>query len=275
MPDADDSTSCSGSGPSGPGAFSPPSVLAWSEARVDDREPRRPHMLLWRPAGVNVAIGIGQKPDVELELDAMLRDGVGLVRRQSGGGAVLLYPGVLCWEAWAGLEEIEAMTGGDSGIRASYAALCGPVTRALCGMGIEAFHAGICDISCRLSAWERPRKMAGTAQLRRRDMVLVHGSLLVNPDLDVLARYLKFPSEQPEYRQNRPHRDFCVSVAELVPRIEMENAVAAVAADIATEAERSGWEMATMPAALDSAAAGLLEEKYLSDAWNREKMRRR
>ncbi|MCC8116632.1 MAG: hypothetical protein LIP18_05695, partial [Planctomycetes bacterium] len=80
-----------------PPLLPPQTVLAWSEALLDETSPDRPILALWRPAGKNVAIGISQDPERELEVAALRRDGVGLVRRQSGGGAVLLFPGVLCW----------------------------------------------------------------------------------------------------------------------------------------------------------------------------------
>lgn len=258
-----------------PAARHPATALAWSETRADEAEKRGPGIALWLPEGVTVAIGIGQRPEAELEIETARRDGVGLIRRQSGGGAVLLYPGVLCWEAWAGVEEIEKITQAGSGIRPSYVALSRPVVRALCGMGIAAFHAGICDISVKLDDWPHPRKLAGTAQLRRRDKVLVHGSLLVNPVLDILSRYLRFPSEQPDYRQNRSHRDFCVSVGELLPDSRDASFMRRVAGAIAAEALTEGWEIFTPPAILDAAARALETAKYLSDKWNWEKFRQR
>lgn len=257
-----------------PAERAPATVLAWSEARVDEGAARGPSIALWLPAGVHAAIGIGQRPERELEIDAMRRDGVGLVRRQSGGGAVLLCPGVLCWEAWAKVEDLEKMGAGDGGIRQAYAALSKPVIDGLARMGIEAFHAGICDISTMPAESGIARKLAGTAQLRRRDMVLVHGSLLVNPELELLQRYLKFPSEQPDYRQGRTHRDFCISVVDTLSRDAASPSLPSrVAGAVATAALADGWETMTPPMRLDAAADALLRGKYSSDAWNWEKIR--
>lgn len=252
----------------------PSAVLAWSEARVDEGLSRGPTIALWLPEGATVAIGIGQKPETELEVEAMRRDGVGLIRRQSGGGAVLLYPGVMCWEAWASLAELEALSPGGSGIRQAYAALSLPVVEGLARLGVEAFHAGICDVSTRRPGDETARKLAGTAQLRRREMVLVHGSLLINPDLDLLVHYLKFPSEQPDYRRGRSHRDFCVSVAEAVGADgDDERFVRTVAGAVVTAAQAAGWEAMTPPGSLEPAALKLEKEKYLSEGWNWERLR--
>lgn len=254
----------------------PASVLAWSEARVDEPEERGPCIAFWRPKGMSVAIGISQDPMVELDVDAVRRDSIGLIRRQSGGGAVLLYPGVLCWEAWAGFEEIGRLSADGHGIRPTYRALCRPLVDALTTLGCAAFHAGICDISCSVSGLPA-RKLAGTAQMRRKDMALVHGSLLVNPDMEVLAKYLRFPSSQPDYRANRTHRDFCVSLAEFMENARMPQGgslMDRVVCLAAARAEEDGWRV-LVPEECDNdtRARTLARDKYGAAAWNWERKR--
>lgn len=259
-----------------PAMREPASALAWSEARVDEPGGEGVSMALWLPEGTTVALGLGQSPEKEADAEALARDGVGLVRRQSGGGAVLLFEGVLCWEAWADLGEVERIHPGGSGIRQCYAALSKPVVDGLARLGIEAFHAGICDVSVRVPGEERARKLAGTAQLRRRDRVLVHGSLLVSADVGLLSRYLRFPSEQPDYRQGREHGDFCTTVARLIePGAEGTVFMRRVAGAIASTALADGWRVLTPPARLDAAAEALLAGKYGSRGWNWEKIRPR
>ncbi len=253
-----------------PAAREPARVLAWSEARVDEPGDGV-SIALWLPQGVTVAIGLAQKPAVEADVDAMRDDNVGLVRRQSGGGAVLLYPGVLCWEAWADLTEIERRQEGGSGIRQSYAALSKPVVAGLATLGIKAFHAGICDVSVATDAGVR--KLAGTAQLRRRDRALVHGSLLVTADVTTLSRYLRFPSEQPDYRQGRDHADFCTTVAATAPEACGPHFMRCVAGAIVSAALADGWRAYTPPEALDEAAAIHYRGKYGQRGWNWEKIR--
>lgn len=255
----------------------PGRVLAWSETLLDDpaRTAGPPAVALWRPAGVTAAIGLGQSPAVELDEDAMRRDGVALVRRQSGGGAVLLYPGVLCWEALASLEAMGG-TACEWSIRRAYAFLTQPVLGALRGMGLDAAQAGICDISLPGRDGGAARKLAGTAQLRRRNMVLVHGSLLVDPDMAMLPRYLRTPSEEPEYRRGRTHRDFCLSVAEAMGEAEREvdgELPDAVGCAVAGAATALGWEVLKPPVELTGSALTLEEAKYGSDGWNRDRKR--
>ncbi|MCD8138689.1 MAG: hypothetical protein LUE17_02735 [Planctomycetaceae bacterium] len=255
-----------------PAAREPARVLAWSEARVDESGDGV-SIALWLPQGVTVAVGLAQVPAVEADVDAMRDDGVGLVRRQSGGGAVLLYPGVLCWEAWADLAEIDRRQEGGSGIRQSYAALSKPVVMGLAAVGITAFHAGICDISVETD--NGVRKLAGTAQLRRRERALVHGSLLVTADVTTLSRYLRFPSEQPDYRQGRDHADFCTTVAAMAPDRCGPHFMRYVAGAIVSAALTEGWKAYTPPEALDEAAAAHYRGKYGQQAWNWDKVRPR
>lgn len=256
----------------------PRHVLAWSETMANAPADAAPSIAFWLPEGLNVALGLAQKPGIELEAQHMRDDGVGLVRRQSGGGAVLLYPGVLCWEAWAGFDVMERAGKGCSGIRECYRFLCAPVVSSLASFGIPAFHAGICDISVCLAGDEtsQAKKLAGTAQLRKRNAALVHGSLLVNPDLTLLNRYLKMPSQEPDYRGGRKHGDFCTTVAKAAgSRTDAEGDVwmERVAASAASIAKAAGWRIVAPPAALGGDAAKLYQSKYCDEGWNWDKRR--
>jgi lipoate-protein ligase A len=51
-------------------------------------------------------------------------------------------------------------------------------------------------------------KFSGNAQRRKRHWLLFHGTVLLNFDLTLFGRLLKFPSRVPDYRQGRSHLDF-------------------------------------------------------------------
>ncbi len=248
-------------------------VLAWSEAALDAEGGDSPAIALWRPKGVAVAMGVSQSSERDILPEAIRRDGAALVRRASGGGSVVLCDGVLCWEAWAGCASIRRIDGchGDGGIRAAYRALSLPVVRGLSLLGVAAFQAGVCDIAADVGG--APRKLAGTAQLRRRDRALVHGSLLVNADLALLARYLPEPENAPEYRAGRGHGAFCANVAGLLPAA-VPDSLSAVAAAIAGTALSLGWDVRVPPDELPPEAERLLREKYRNEGWNWNRDRR-
>ena len=254
----------------------PAEALAWSETRLERIEPDAPVIALWLPRGLTVAVGISQLPERETYVDALRRDAVTLMRRQSGGGAVLLHPGVLCWESLADIRDIERFGGKGSGIRESYAVLCRPVIDALRQIGVEAFQAGICDISVRLGDDSRDvRKLAGTAQLRRRDKVLVHGSLLVSPDMALLERYLRFPSEEPNYRRGRSHSEFCLGVDQAANIADAGICMRLVVEALHRTAHAEGWRLETPAALAGDTTYAAAYAKYSSPQWNLEKKRMR
>ncbi len=248
----------------------PETALAWSEALANSEPLAHPLIALWQPHGVYAALGLSQTPEKELVLE---RFDINLIRRQSGGGAVLLYPGVLCWEALAATAHIDAVFGKNAGIRPAYDFLCRPVVEGLATLGIAAFRAGISDLSVAV-ADGATRKIAGTAQYRRRENVLVHGALLVFADIGRMSRYLAFPSSQPEYRRDRTHRDFCVSLAELSPTgANGEALLSQVARAVAAAAADKGWRKADMPDSLEGEALWLENNKYRDYDWNWRKKR--
>jgi lipoate-protein ligase A len=51
-------------------------------------------------------------------------------------------------------------------------------------------------------------KFSGNAQRRKRRCLLFHGTILLGLDLALVETLLPMPSLQPEYRQNRTHREF-------------------------------------------------------------------
>jgi lipoate-protein ligase A len=51
-------------------------------------------------------------------------------------------------------------------------------------------------------------KVAGTSLFRSRNYLLYQASILVDTQLDVIDRYLKHPSREPEYRRGRSHGSF-------------------------------------------------------------------
>ena len=253
----------------------PPAVLAWSERLANAAELDEPLLALWQPAGITAAIGLAQSPEKELRLGDDRAFDIGLLRRQSGGGAVLLYAGVLCWEALASVNHIDRLHGGAAGIRPAYDHLCRPVVDGLVHMGIDVFRVGVSDLSVRAGGEGEFRKVAGTAQYRHKQNVLVHGALLVDSDIDELSRYLLFPSSQPDYRQGRAHRDFCISLAE-VPGVVVasgDGLMNGLAAAIARAAASRGWKVTSPPTTLDAETLGLEKAKYRNPEWNWKRIR--
>jgi len=145
---------------------------------------------------VEVVIGRGGKPDLELDLDAIGADSAPVYRRRGGGCAVVLDPGNLLVSAAAPMP-------GVGGVTSAFAAFTGWVVDGLATAGIPGVAgAGVSDLVL------EDRKVGGSCIYRTRGLVYYSTTLLVDPDLERVARYLPHPPREPEYRRGRPHRDF-------------------------------------------------------------------
>lgn len=159
-----------------------------------------PFLWLWEPQDICCVLGAGTPvTDVDLALCASL--GVSVYRRRGGGGAVVLNPGNLvitaCFDAR----------------RRQFAnqwilPVASAIARALESLGVQgAAVRGLGDVAV------GERKLLGSSLYASRTVALYQGSLLWQPDLDEIARYLPHPSKEPEYRQGRGHREFITSLA--------------------------------------------------------------
>ncbi len=244
-------------------------ALSWSEALCQHGVTRFCGGV-WVPQGCSAILGISQHPQQELNLPGLQREAVRIIRRQSGGGAVILDESVLCFEFFAPAGNTGI--GIDLSIRESFRLLTAPVCTAIKEFtGRKPVMAGISDLA--VEEGGILRKICGCAQMRKRQAVLVHGSILLNTDPQRLEQLLGWPSETPDYRGRRSHSDFClplcrltgapVDPAELAGRIRL--------AGLAL-----GWDWLTPPLTPDTAtpeARQLLEQKYSAAGWNLDRRR--
>lgn len=215
-----------------------------------------PTWRLWQAARPAIVLGTGQEHLKEVAGDEARAANVPVLRRHSGGGAVLVGPGAINYSFFTYIKDLpggETITGAmEAGLR--------PVLRALNSLGVAAQLAGLSDV---VVSGTDLRKIAGNAQARKRVSVLVHGTLLAEPDWALLERVLAFPSRAPDYRAGRGHRAFLTSLKELGAPAGLEDfarALAGVLGDL---------DRADAPQPDESAKASeLLAEKYSRAEWN-------
>jgi lipoate---protein ligase len=150
---------------------------------------------LWEWPRPAVVLGAGCRLADDVDEEACRADGVRILRRASGGGTVLLGPGCLLYSLVLRYDRAPAL----AEIQPSYTYILGRVGQAL---DAAAAPAGTSDLAI------EGRKFSGNAQQRKRDHLLHHGTLLYAFDPDPVARYLRPPPRQPEYREGRVHADF-------------------------------------------------------------------
>ena len=120
-----------------------------------------------------VIIGRNQNPWAECALEDMERDGVQLVRRITGGGAVYHDRGNLNFSFIAGTERYDQER------------QLGLILEAVRSLGIP------CEFTGRNDLTADGRKFSGNAFCKRRYVQQHHGTLLVNADLGKLSDYLR------------------------------------------------------------------------------------
>ena len=155
---------------------------------------------VYRPIDTMVVLGSGSRPEVELRVEACRADDVPIVRRRGGGCSVVLDPGNVIVSV--------VMTGLPYGHhRRHFDTLTQWLTDGLSRIGLPGIRqAGICDLSL------ADRKIGGACLHRSRDLMYYSASLLIDPDLDSVCRYLKHPPREPDYRRGRRHTSFMGSL---------------------------------------------------------------
>ena len=211
--------------PARPGAENMARDLALAEAAGSGLRPPVLRLYGWDPPAVS--IGRNQRPAAACDPDACAAEGWDVVRRPTGGRAVLhgrdevtyavalplaLAPeGVTAAYAWIG-----------QALAAAYRRLGVPVDVAE-GRRLDQRTGACFDAPAAHELVCRGRKVAGSAQVRRDGYLLQHGSLPLHIDADLHARLLGLPAGAAGLL-----RDRAAGVADLDPAITAHDLRAAV-----------------------------------------------
>jgi lipoate-protein ligase A len=194
-----------------------------------------------------VVLGVSGRWREDAFADRCRREAVPILRRPSGGGAVVLGPGCLCYS----LVLDTAARPGLRSVRASYRWILGRLAGSLEARGAPCRHAGLSDLAA------GTRKVGGSAQKRARRMILHHGTLLYAFAPALMTRLLPEPAERPPYRAGRAHEQF-VGHLPLGP-----DALRAAVADAFGPSEESD-----PPGAFIHELDALLDSRYSRPEWH-------
>ena len=155
----------------------------------------RERLLVWESARPAVMVPRQGDPAAWVHVAACAARGIPLLRRESGGGAVVVGPGCLNVALVLSLDRRPWL----ADVGCSYDWLLGRVAGVLAidGVAIRATDLAL-----------RERKFAGHAQRRVRGVLLHHGVLLYDFDLDLVDALLPEPPRRPAWRGDRTHREF-------------------------------------------------------------------
>jgi lipoate-protein ligase A len=222
--------------------------------RIEGRCPDTIHIYRRRPP--SVSIGLFQTAAEVADLEACERDGVPVVRRSSGGGAIYTDDRQLVYAlVWRPERPVRAEQG--------FELVCGAIVGALGHLGVpDVKRAGVNDVEV------GGRKVSGSAQAVRRGVHLVHGTVLVDADLDAMFTYLRPMHAKLEKAGLTSPRERVTTLAEVLGRApSLEDVKLAVGTQLATVA-RGKPEPGDLTADERAMADRLVEKRFSNRAWN-------
>ncbi|TFE25180.1 lipoate--protein ligase family protein [Cohnella luojiensis] len=240
----------------------------------------------WSPA--TLSIGYFQQASKEVDFEALRSRGIGFVRRATGGRAVLhdreLTYSIIVSESYPGIP---------ANITEAYRVLSLGLLQGFRNLGLDARMTGVdaakddaeetgasrpagssaCfDSPSRYELVVEGRKIAGSAQMRAKGVILQHGSIPLDLDAGLLFDVLRFSDDRAKIRMKRVFENKAVAVNACmrsknkspVTLPELESAFRAGFAE-GLGAELVSDKLSDME---EERARRLSIDKYASDGWN-------
>lgn len=225
----------------------PEENLALDEALLEevDDQGGTPILRFWESTRLFVVLGRSSRAADDVDLAACDKEEVPILRRASGGGTVLQGPGCLSYAFVFPLDSHPDLTN----IRTTNRFILEQIATALRRWEPATTFRGISDLAI------GERKISGNAQRRTTKALLFHGTILHGMRADLVARYLRQPSRQPDYRMNRPHCTFLQTI-NIPPQVIKQTIASAWNAEVTD----FNWPVARMPHAVESVLARSREE---------------
>lgn len=157
---------------------------------------------LWEMSSPVVVVGRSSRIDGEVNVAAAKFMNVPILRRASGGCAVVAGPGCLMYSVmlrYSGREHLRLIDECHRHVLSMVRTALSPLIR-----GIEL--RGTSDLAI------NDRKFSGNSLRCKRDHLLYHGTILYNFDVNLIGMLLQQPPREPDYRGSRPHDDFVTNL---------------------------------------------------------------
>lgn len=203
---------------------------------------------LWEPTEPFVVLGRSSRVAEEVDQAECERRRIPILRRSSGGAAIVAGPGCLMYAVVLSIERnphLQAIDQAHRHVLETLAAALRPL------VGDVAWR-GTSDLAC----GDRSEiKFSGNSLRWKQSHLLYHGTILYDFPLATIAACLKSPPRQPEYRRGRSHAAFVGNFP--ASRAAIRTAIV-------------GGFNATTPAPAWPAelTRRLVAEKYATPAWN-------
>ncbi len=179
--------------------------LALDEALLDEadgaQEPRET-LRIWEPREPFVVVGRSSQIDAEVRSKRCRELGIPILRRTSGGAAIVTGPGCLMYAVVLSFELRPALRAVDH----AHQFVRGKTVSALEPMVPGVQYRGTSDLAI------GELKFSGNSIRVKRDHLLYHGTLLYDLSPKLVEECLAMPPRQPDYRQGRPHPSFVANL---------------------------------------------------------------
>ncbi|TCZ70944.1 lipoate--protein ligase family protein [Paenibacillus albiflavus] len=236
----------------------------------------------WNPP--TLSIGYFQKAIQEIDMDKVAAEGLGFVRRPTGGRAVLhdkeLTYSMIVREDYPGIP---------ASVTEAYRVLSEGLLLGFRKLGLDAQmvqlateedqkqYATLGSAACFDSpSWYElvveGRKVAGSAQVRHKGVVLQHGSILLDMDTEQLFRCLQFSSEKVAERMKNSFKKKAVAINDLQRDLGRKEVTLPEVETAFKSGIAEGLGVHLVDGALSDKerelAAQYVLDKYATDEWN-------
>jgi lipoate---protein ligase len=226
----------------------PEENLALDEALLDEAEQStapQETLRIWQPSRLAVIIGRSSRAGDEVHADACREMQVPILRRTSGGAAVVIGPGCLMYSVVLSYRLRPALRMLDRAHQLVLDTLVGALRPSV----PQVHREGTSDLAI------GDKKVSGNSVRVKHEHLLYHGTLLYDFPLHLVERLLAMPARQPGYRDRREHGAFLANLP--LDEVTIRRAVR-----MAWNAEEPSSEWP------GGAIARLVAERYGRESWN-------
>jgi lipoate-protein ligase A len=216
-------------------------ILEQAEAGTGPSEVLR----LWEPSSPFVVVGRSSRVAIEVNVEACQQARIPILRRCSGGAAVVTGPGCLMYSVVLAYRFRPALRILDQ----AHGFVLGVMCQALSGLATDVRRRGTSDLA------RGDRKFSGNSLRCKRDHLLYHGTILYDFPLDLISRCLAAPPRQPAYRRQREHAAFLDNFPANKDRL--------------SQCIRAAWDATDLLEAWPAQKVSeLLTDRYSQSTWN-------
>ena len=224
--------------------------IALDEALLEEADAAgqpRELLRLWETSEPVVVVGSSSRIDDEVHVDACRADAVPILRRTSGGAAIVTGKGCLMYSlvlSYALRHELR-------GLDVAHTVVLDKIGATLRDLLPSVERCGTSDLAV------DNYKFSGNSMRCKRTHLLYHGTLLYDFDVSLIGSCLRMPPRVPDYREGRIHADFIMNLP--------------ISRDAIRDALDRAWppesNVTNWPA---ERVAELVDSRFARDDWNFE-----